>query len=352
MAGGTITTLDTLAANTTQTVVDFGEDRIWEAIDANVRIQNELLTEMLGGLADVSTDRLRRYGGVDEMTMEDLDQIGRPDAQKLTSGSNVGFPLRLKGGSLQWTRIAFMTMRVGELAKHAQGFLAADRKAVMTEIKRAMMFTANYTFADVLVDNVDLPVKRLVNADSAAIPLGPNGETFNAATHTHYLATASFVAANLTSLIDTVAEHVNTGQIMVYINSAQEATVRAFTGFTAYADPRIQQYPTTSTIPFPRVSLLNIGNRAIGIFGAAEVWVKPWVPANYVICLVVGGGRGKPLVMRERSSGSGGFGLVAEDELHPLRAQTYQREFGFGVWNRVGAAVLYTGGGSYTNPSL
>lgn len=353
MANGTFSTLDSLAANSTsQTVVAFGEDRLWGDIDANVRVANENLREALDDLVEITGDRQRRYGGLDEMTMEDLDQWGRPTPQKITAGSNVGFPMRLKGGSLQWTRKYMEIATVTEVVKQAQALLAADRKAVLTEIQRAVFVPTNYLFTDVLIDNVDLAIKRLVNADSAPIPIGPNGETFDAATHTHYLArVAALAATDISGLIDTVAEHYNTGQVFLYINKAQESAVRGFTSnFTPYTDPRIAIFPTTTSVTVKTVNIMDVGNRAIGIFDEAEVWVKPWIPANYMFAFVRG--QERPLVLRERFAGRGDLRLVAEDEKYPLRARSYEREFGVAVWARTNGAVLYVGGTVYTAPTL
>ncbi len=58
--------------------------------------------------------------------------------------------------------------------------------------------------------------------------------------------------------------------------------------------------------------------------------------------------------MRSRD-GFGSLQLVYEDESHPLRAKSYEREFGIGVWTRTGAAVLFVDAGSagaYVSPTL
>lgn len=83
------------------------------------------------------------------------------------------------------------------------------------------------------------------------------------------------------------------------------------------------------------------------------VSTKNWVPANYIIVVVNNSPVGKVLTFRRRNvNGYGNFRMVAEHEHYPLRAQHFEREFGLGVWNRFGAAVLYTGGTSYTNPTI
>lgn len=347
---GTNTTLDTLAASQ-QTVAQFGEDRAFDAIAAAFAAHNAIMRDMLGDLVQQTTDRLLRYGGQDDMTMGELDQFGTPDAQKVTAGVSLGLPLRHYGRALQWTRTALQVMRANEMAGQVNAIMTADVKAVQREIKKALFTSTNTpTYLDRGVDNVTLPLKALVNADGAAIPNGPNGEVFNSATHTHYLATAALVAADAKALIQTVTEHFGAGQSRLYINAAQETTVRAFAGFMAFVDPRVVQPSSTAYAQGGNLDFFNLNNRRIGLFEGAEVWVKPWVPASYLVAWVAGSP--PPLGMRIREGGSGDLELVFEDELHPLRARVYQREFGIGVINRTNGAALYVGGGAYVIPSF
>jgi hypothetical protein len=347
---GTFTSLDTLATLNNTTVAKLGEDTAWAAVDAALAAHNAIMADLMTSLVETTTDRLRRYGGPANMAMDEIDELGTPDAQKIPAGSNVGFPLRLYGGSLQWTRKAFQNMMASEFAAQVTGMMDADKNVVIRQIKRAIYTPTNVTFADRLVDGVSLPVKALVNADSAPIPLGPNGEVFNAASHTHYLFSASFVAANLSSLISTVTEHYGNGNIIVCINQADEAAIRAFTGFVAYIDPRLMNLTTAITARDSLDNLVNIYNRRIGLYQGAEIWVKPWVIAGYPFCYLEG--QPKPLVMRTRPTGGGDLSLVFEDEEHPLRARTYEREFGIGVWSRTNGAVLDNSHGSYTAPTI
>jgi hypothetical protein len=194
-----------------------------------------------------------------------------------------------------------------------------------------------------------LAVKRLVNADGMAIPPGPNGETFVAATHTHYLGTATFAAADLTTLIETVIEHQNRGSALVYINRAQETTVRGFAGFTPYTDARIVPATSAASARAP-LDPNALYNRAVGIFGGAEIWTKPWMPANYAFAFLAG--VEKPLVKRVPNTGPVGFTVEADDEVHPLRARVLAEEFGYSVWNRTNGAVLQTNNATYTDPTI
>lgn len=347
---GTNSTLDTLRASQ-QSIAQYGEDNAFEALETARQAHNRNLQEMVTSLVETTTDRQRRYGGVDDMNMDEVDEFGRGDAQKITAGVTVGFPLRLFDLSVQWTRKFMQNGTMGELAAQFEAATTAHIKRMQREIKRAFFTPTNSTFLDRLVDSVSLNVKALVNADSAAIPNGPNGESFDGSTHTHYLARVGALAAtDITSAIETVIEHHNTGQAMLYINRAQEAAIRGFTAnFTAYVDARIVPGSGT-TVANGQLVQTNLYNRAIGIFDGAEVWVKPWIPANYMLVFVQGAP--KPLVLRERAPGSSGLQIAAEDEAYPLRARTLEAEFGVGVWTRTNGAVLYTGGTSYVTPTI
>lgn len=348
MAFGTLSTLDTLAASQ-QTIAAYGEDRAWEGISAALAAHNAIVRDMEGELFEVSTDRQRRFGGMSATTMQELDQFGAADAQKTTAGVTVGFPLRLYGYTVQWDRKFMQTATVAELTAQFQAAQQADLAGIQSQIKRALLTPTNATFLDRLVDNVSLSVKALVNADSAELPPDPYGATFDGSTHTHYLGTSSFANTDLDSLINTVIEHYNDGEVRVYLNKAQEATVRAFTGFVAYVDARIIS-ATTTAVGVQALDTSNLYNRAIGVYGGAEIWVKPWVPASYVIAVNTAH---RPLVFRVRAA-QGGFGdlqIAAENEAYPLRARFLEREFGVGVWNRTAAAVLYTANATYSAPT-
>jgi hypothetical protein len=356
VAYGTNAALDTLAALNNTLVATIGEDTVWQQIQAALDAHNAITQEMLGDFVERSTDQLRRYGGTDSMAFDELDEFGRADAQKITAGATVGFPLRRYGIAVQNTRAYMLNATVGEITAQATAAMDGDVKAIQREIKRAIFNSVNVTFLDRLVANLSLPVKRFANADSQPIPLGPNGESFTASSHTHYLFTAgvALAAADVTALILAVAEHYAIGQVEVYINAAQETAMRGLTGFTPIT-PDFVTPATSAAAIVGTYNTQNIGDRQIGFFGGnyARVYVKPWIPAGYLFAWVRGGPT--PLVMRERRAGAGVLQLDYEDEVHPLRARGWGREFGVAVWQRVNGAVLYidTGAaGAYVVPTI
>src|SRR5687767_15169342 len=103
MAHGTLSISD-LLATTDQSVVRLGEDRVYEAIAQDLAAHNMIVQEDLMPLVEMTDDRRRRYGGTASMIMEEADEYGSPDAQKVGAGQNVEFPLRKPMAALQWTR--------------------------------------------------------------------------------------------------------------------------------------------------------------------------------------------------------------------------------------------------------
>lgn len=91
---------------------------------------------------------------------------------------------------------------------------------------------------------------------------------------------------------------------------------------------------------------MPLNNRAIGVINDVEVWIKPWVPANYIITFI----RGTRPVVRIRQRG--GLEMVADNEQYPLRCQTLEHLYGVGVLERTAMAVLYINGGSYVAPTI
>jgi len=351
---GTHSVTDLLGV-TNQTVAQFGENLVADAFAAELAAHNVLTANMLAELCDFGDEQINTYGGQSEIVAIDTDEFGSSDAQKTGTGTNIGFPLRNWDVTLQWTRLYMEMNTPADLAKTLNDAKVADLKAIQRGIRRALYTsTNNLAYVDVRSKNrATLPIRALLNGDGTLVPAGPNGDAF-ATAHNHYLGTASLTAANVSALITTVQEHGLGGELRLYINGAQEAAIRAMTAnFTPYYDSRITMGSATATAA-GTLQVANTGNRAIGIFDAAEVWVKPWVLASYPVAIRLGGTGNKPIRARTRTgalTGLGAFDLRFADENYPLRTEVMSREIGFGIHERADAAVLFTAGASYTIPA-
>lgn len=351
MATGSLT-IDNLLAVQHQSAAEYGLDTIAEVLQNDLQAWNGIVGDLVGDLCDMTTDRQRIYGASQASgQMNEVDEFGRAPTVQPTPGAEVGFPLRMFQHNIGWSNLWFKTHTPADMARAVMGGQTAHNRRIHREIRRAIFGATNYTFNDYLVDKINLSVKRFVNADSGVIPNGPNGEEFDGATHSHYLANNGWDAAFLTSAINDVVEHGHGAYIKVCINRANETTVKGFTGFTPYEDPRLV-LGIADNHAGERLDISRLDNRAIGIFGAGEVWVKSWVPAGYVF-IYDAGAPDKPLAYRQRAQTSlQGLRFASSLDAFPLHAQVMEAEFGVGVWTRTNGAAVHFGAGTWADPSL
>jgi hypothetical protein len=238
---GTYSILDQLALIKNQTAAQYDEQRLADAFQAFFDAQNLLVNQMTdrSGRAHGAPDELRHRGA------HRHDQGGRvhprrraerPCRPPRTSASRSTSTRR----SLQWTRSFLQVATVADLALAVRAVGEADLRNVRLQIATALFTPTNrLSYVDRLVDGVTLPIRALYNADSAPIPDDEFGNTFNGATHTHYLGTASLVAADVEAAVQTIIEHPGNGPIRIYINRAQEAAVSAMANFDAFMPVRL-----------------------------------------------------------------------------------------------------------------
>lgn len=345
--------ISSLLAVRNQSVVEFGEDTVADVLRADLAAHNQIMRDALSELAERTTDSRRVAGTSVAGEMVEVDEYGRAPTQKAQPGQTVGFPLRKFDYAIGWTRRFLQRATPADLAAAQLAAQKAHRKAVARELRRALYLSSNYTFTDHLVDNTELAVKRLVNADGALIPDGPNGETFDGSTHTHYQARASSLAASdVDALVADVLEHGHGGQIRIVIAAGDAATMASLTaGFTPLTTPYVTP-GSASPVTGQRLDVTRADNRLIGYWnGAYEVWTKPWAIPNYWLAYDASDAA-KPLAMRVDTVQGSDLTMQAEIDMYPLRAEYMSAMFGFGVWTRTNGAVLYIGGTSWTDPTI
>lgn len=348
-------TLADLRSNRFQSVIDYGLDTINEVLQRDLDAHNTIVTEMVRDLCEIGTDRQRIYGTSADGDMNESDEFDRGVAVKQLGGSTCGFPLRSFTRAIAWTRTYMLQATPADIAETVLSVQKAHIRQVQRQIRRALLLNANTTFRDRLVSPIaDLTVRALVNADSQPIPDGPNGETFNAATHTHYdfINSATLTEAGAIALIEDVLEHGHGSRLILGINRAAETSVRAFAEFEAYQDPRLVL--RSADAPGTALDITRIDNRPIGLLRAAEVWVKSWVPSGYAVVYDAGEAT-KPLFFRQHPIAAlQGLRVANRLEQYPLYADQMEAYFGVGVWNRTAAACLYYAGGAgaYVNPTI
>lgn len=340
-----------LQAATNVPVISFdgGAEAIAAIIAADNANFSTIVDEMLADLAAKTSDRIRTVGSSLGGNAMEVDEYGQGPTQRDVPGYFVGFPLKRITFPIGWTKQWLKNAKAADLAVRNGIAQGAHLRRLRYELQKAIFTPTNYTFVDHLVDKASLSVKAFINADSSAMANGPNGEAFDGSTHTHYDANATLTAPVLTATINDVVEHRNGARIRVYFNVADVATVSALTGFIPLQVPFVTLNSAANQAT-ERLDISKADNRQIGWFGVAEIWTKPWVPANYCVAVDIDAPQ-KPMVRRTEVDDRG-IHIAGNVESHPLQAEFSEWFYGFGVWNRLAVAVLRFNNGAYATPTL
>jgi hypothetical protein len=345
----------------------FGLDVIQQVLERDLATHNRITTDIVSKYAVVSTDIRRRYGASDTIPFVKSDEFSRAHTQKTLTLGVTEFPMDGFQAAVGWTAAFFRNKTVADMAATQLAVERGHLLNIRTQLQAAFYGASNFTFYDYRDTNLPLQIKRFANADGDIIPDGPNGETFDGTTHTHYLFSAGLTAAGADALIATVLEHHQNGQPTVFINTADEAAWRALPKFQPYVDTRLSLNVAANQPNAVRLDPYRTNDKPIGLYGAAEVWLKPWALPNYALCIDLGPEAPKPLVCRVRGNTLYGDNVaagpnplqvsltpVAENVLFPLQAQYIESEFGFAVWTRTNGAILYHAGGAvaYVEPAI
>lgn len=352
MANSAVTgtySVDDLLAVRNASAADFGADKIFDALKADLSFYNGLVQEQLSLFAQPLTEQMRVYGGSVLHQMTEVDEFGAAPGKKAYITGDVSFPLRLYSSSIGWTQKYLDIASPSELMSEYLAVRSGHSYEITRQIKKAIYNKDNYTFVDRLTNGVTLTIRRFVNADGQPIP-DFEGKSFDGSTHTHYLARASTLAnSDINGLVSTVTEHGHTRGLMLIVSLASKASLTALSGFTPLGNA-VMVYNATDTT---KVTLDNtdLNNQHIGFWGDIPVWVKPYAVDNYILCICTEGE--KPLGFRQRPQDSlKGLRLVSEIPGFPLVSKSFEAEFGLAVNARTAGAVLYIGGTTWANPTI
>lgn len=360
MATGTHTVADLLENRTAadRRVADFGVENLIQPIQDALAAHNAAVTETSRELMVESEERQETYGADVGGDMTEVDEFSRTPTQKGVRKGKVAYPFRRYEYAVGWTNEYFLRATVRDMLEKELGARQRHLTRLRSEIRKAIFSPVNLVVLDRLRgDDLELTVRRLLNADNEPIPSNDAGVSFAADTHTHYTATTSVSGTGLETalkaLIDNVAEHDHVEGMRLNIARENEAVVRALPGFLAYVEQGI--IAGTAEDRAQGVAPMRLNNRPIGRFHGAEVWTRTWVPADYYHAYA-SADRRKPLVMRvDPLQQLRGLRIASEIHLYPLHAQYYEARFGIGVRNRTNGAVLWAdagSGGVYSPPTL
>lgn len=346
--------LEDLLAQRFVPAAQFGFDNIARAIQAHLDWLNGQVADQMSLIAESSADVRRVYGGSESMQMKEVDELGVARTQKDSNGAEVDFPLRKFSISTGWTSDFIARATPADLAQKAIDVETAYVTRLRQELSAALFGKANYSFVDWLGDGTTLAIKKLLNADGMAVPNAPDGTTF-AGTHQHYAGTtgAALAYTDIDAVIANVTEHGLTN-VQLFINAANVATLAALSGtkFTALTLAVLAVPGRTSGTVDTQVVTDDPANKLVGYWAGYPVLTRSWVPSGYYMANALNAPM-KPIVHRlDKFTALNGMRMVFQLNAHPLTAQTFEAEIGFGAWGRHSAAILDGGNQTtYSNPS-
>jgi hypothetical protein len=322
----------------------FGLDLINQTLQAEVAYANQQADEMLSDFCQKFTSQSAVWGGGGSIVMEEMDEHGTPLASHSAPGITAQFPLRLYKQKLGWNREYFKKATPAEVASKFLELRKGYFNALIKGMRRGLYgfgngVTSEYTFVDRLTNGVSLTVKSLANGGVTAgtIPDSPAGAPF-ATTHCHLNYDDSVDASTYQDVIDHLTEHGNTKGLKCYIARANLAELVTLTTiFTPLSHMKVAVNGTTLAVgtTADKFDMADFENQLVGYLnGEIEVWVKPWAVAEYILMVATG--------MPEKVLGfrlDDPWHIAAPYDDYPLYAENTEAEFGFGVFNRVMAAV-------------
>src|SRR5215207_4465426 len=121
--------------------VEFGLDNINAILQRDLAAHNQIVAELLGELAERTTDKQRVYGASIDGDMVIVDEFARSATKKPAVGSGVGFPLNNFQYPVGWDERWIKRATVAEMAERALAAQSAHRKAQRREIKKALFLS-------------------------------------------------------------------------------------------------------------------------------------------------------------------------------------------------------------------
>jgi hypothetical protein len=307
----------------------------------------------LANLAQPTVNQIEVWGGNSAHLMTEVDERGEALPQKQAVGINASAPLKRFTQKLGWTQKFFEMKTPAEVAQQYLALRKGYMLEIQRQIKKSLFSNVTVSWTDNLYNGVSLTIYPLINADSTTLPDSPAGVSFDGSSHDHYIGEATLTHEFVQALVDTVTEHGATKGLKLFIALADVSHYLAFdAGFTSLPDGATQTL-LTQLVSGKTLDNSDLENRQIGFWsGGIPVFVKPFMIEHYHLCVATGMPE-KILLYRQRpQSNLQGWRIAAPYAEYPLVSEFAEAELGFGVFNRVNAAVYYDANATYAVPTI
>lgn len=335
-----------------QRVAQVGVARVWDAIRTSASEYNRVLNGVLGQMVERTTLAMEQIELPGSGTLQPLDEWGNPLPVQPGGMYQVAYPIR--GGGTGWggNRVSNAMMTVEEVNRNTLDAFRRDTDWVLRHLMASILNNTTWTFNDKVGGNGakglgNITIQPLANGDTVTY-VKTGGSV---ATDDHYLATANAIADATNpfpTLYSELMEHPsNSGPVVVYAPTNLVASIEALETFIPEGDPDILVGVGKSRIS--AVMDRGFADRVLG--KVANCWVMEWgrLPSSYLLAHAAG----NPVVGMREYPAPELQGLF--HETHSADGNTTEdrliRYAGFGVRNRVAAAVMRIGNGSWATPT-
>lgn len=278
-------------------------------------------------------------------TLQPLDEWGVPLPTRPAGYYDVAFPIRSAGDSFGANRIAGALQTVADVNRHLSDVLMRDANWIRRHMLAALLDNTTWSFDD--PQHGTLTIQPLANGDAVTYPKRAG----TMAVDTHHWAQAATVA-DATNPFPTIYAELNehpvnaNSQIVSYIPSNLVTAVTGLATFVDVGDPDI-------TVGITSARLNNQIDRGWGdkLLGKTDgVWVveAPVLPDNYIVSNARGAASPALWAREYPAATLKGLQRKEHDVNGNIMQTMFFRDLGFGVYNRVGAAVTFVAAGDTT----
>ena len=328
-------------------IYQFGLNNALAVVTQQLAAYKYSLDGSLATLTETTTERTEAAPSVISRRMAPVDEYGKVRTQKAGQNYGRGFPLERFQDATGWTEDFMVGASVRDMVvmtdsvqlAHTNEVRIGLAQALYTPVQRILREYVDPAIGyQILTNQYVMP---LFNGDGEIPSVGPSGQQFDG-THSHYAAVDALSAGDVDTLTNNVGEHSTGNQIVLYINQANAAQVRALAGFVAATIAQVIN-PLTGAVTTANLDVSRTDDKFLGYTGGGiPVYIKPWALLNYLLCINLNG----PKVIKRRVSKIPllqGLRIKGVNGEVNLFSQYWEDSFGFGVSNRASAAVLYFG---------
>jgi len=355
-------TRDVLVTSSTDGV-DYND--MWSEFQATVALQNGERQAIIDFLTFDVTENIETVAQLSSAKFERASEYGEPRGiRQKPSSFSIGYDFGWYDLGARYTWQFLADASAGQVTAIHSAALDADNRLMFEVVLSALYNNANRT---AVIDNLEVPVKALYNADGT-VPPTYKTNVFDG-THNHYLVSgaATIVSEDVDDLIEHLRHHgydkTNGVTQVLLVNSREGKVIRQFrqtAGDTydfipATSEPQDLILEATQTVSGGRPSGTYGGLNVIGKYGDVLIIEDDLFPVGYVVIVGTGGRQNlnNPVGLRQHKNASlRGMRLVkGRDADYPLIESFYNRGVGTGIRQRGGSAVMQiTANASYTAP--